>query len=139
MVSGTAIETTAGQHGQSARSFSAPLTRQEIIDELMACLSLVRPVTMDRDHVKEWLAVAMREVATMRPTAFKAGCAEARQQCSHHGQIVPTIINGKAASSWREIGSSPFLPKPHEAALQLSDNREVQQLIESTANDLTRR
>ena len=91
---------------------------------------------MDRDHVKEWLAVAMREVENMRPTAFKAGCAEARSECSHHGQIVPTILNGRAAKGWREIGSSPFLPAPRETARQLADKSETQKLIESTAREL---
>lgn len=102
----------------------------------MACLALVRPVSMGSDHVKEWLVVAMREVKDMRPGAFKAGCAEARTTCTHHGQIVPTILNGKTAQSWREIGSSPFLPKPIEQPIALA-NPEAAKLIAAAAKSLT--
>lgn len=89
---------------------------------------------MDRDHVKEWLVVAMREVMNMRPSAFRAGCDEARRTCTHHGQIVPTITNGTEAQSWKAVGASVFLPQQSNT-VRLSDSREVQGLIEQAARE----
>ena len=122
------------QQAQQQRQ-AAPLrlSRGEIISELSACLTLVRPVGMADDAATEWLAVAAGEVINMRPSAFKAGCAEARQECRHHGHIIPTILNGKTAQSWRNLGSSPFLPAPEKTTAHISHDSRAQKLIETAA------
>jgi hypothetical protein len=109
------------------------LSKAEIINELSGCMALVRPVTMSDDAVTEWLAVAAREVAAMRPSAFRAACGDARRKCTHHGQIVPEILNGKTARGWREIGSSAFLPSPSNDSAKLASGHREQKLIESAA------
>lgn len=76
---------------------------------------------MSEDAATEWLAVAAGEVANMRPTVLKAACAEARKTCTHHGQIIPTILHGKTAQGWRDIGSTPFLPNAASEVARLAD------------------
>jgi len=117
---------------QDRRKQPLRLSKAEVIGELSACMALVRPVTMSDDAVKEWLAVAANEVRGMRPTTFKAGCAEARKECTHHGQIIPKILNGKAAQGWRDMGLTPFLEdRGQEQPLQI--NQEMRGLIEDAA------
>lgn len=66
---------------------------------MSACLALVRPVGMTDQAATEWLAVAAAEVRDMPRSALEAGCREARQTCTHHGQIVPTILKHKPQES----------------------------------------
>lgn len=123
----------------------SPLSRGEIINELSSCLALVKPVGMSDAMATEWLAVAAGELLDLTRNALKAGCAHARRTCSHHAQIVPTVLaeaersqadkaDDRFLDDWN-AGLAEFLGKPK----LLSDKSEVQQLIEATANDLTRR
>ena len=102
---------------QPQHSGHLPLSRAEVIEHLSSCLALVRPAGMTEDAATEWLAVASQEVANMRPSTFIAACGEARRECTHHGQIVPKILNGKASRAWYDMGMTPFLPGPKPAKL----------------------
>lgn len=98
----------------------APVT--ETVALLTACLSLVKPVGMSAEDTQAWLRVAARELSDLPPDLLASGCAEARRTCTHHGQIVPTII--KATSEMmalrrdmaRRAERKPALPKPGEGA-----------------------
>ena len=102
-------EALAGQQSQ-------PLKLSRVMAELSACLALVRPVSMGDDMAKEFLTVAAKTVlgfAERRPIAFLAACDRARRDCTHHGQIVPTILK-TARPAWEPQGV------PHET---LADER----------------
>ena len=64
---------------------------------MSACLALVRPVGMNDNTATEWLAVAASEVMGMDRKQFENGCRDARQTCTHHGQILPTILKQQEA------------------------------------------
>lgn len=55
---------------------------------------------MSEDAATEWLAVAANEVLGMPRYSFEAGCREARQTCTHHGQILPTILKSQPAPDY---------------------------------------
>ena len=123
-------------------SAHSPLSRGEIINELSSCLALVKPVGMSDAMATEWLAVAAGELLDLTRNALKAGCAHARRTCSHHAQIVPTVLaeaersqmvkaDDRFLDDWN-ASLAEFLGKPK----LLSGKSEVQQLIEATANDL---
>ena len=122
--------------GVSGGQQNAPLRllRQEIVKQLGICLTLVRPVSMSDDMASEWMIVAAGAVADMRPTVFAEGCKEALQNCTHHGQIVPAILNCKSAESWKQSGLSPFLPTP--PARMAIGNNPATALIEGAAKAL---
>ena len=89
--------TIAAEASQGQRPKPLPLSKAEVVSQLSGCLTLVRPVSMSDDMASEWLAVAANEVlgfAEQRPARFKAACERVRRECSHHGQIVPTILKG---------------------------------------------
>lgn len=68
------------------------------ITELQRCMALVRPVGLSDSAVRDWIAAAAAEVrdfAVYRPERFKAACDSARKSCTHHGQIVPTILKSQ--------------------------------------------
>lgn len=83
------------------------------------CLALVRPVGMNDDMASDWLAAAAAEVAHLSDFAFREGCAKARRDCTHHGQIIPTLLKaGEAAAPpyRRDDGWSGYeFPKPQPA------------------------
>lgn len=76
------------------RNARSQLSKGEAINALSGCLTLLKPVGMTEDLATEWLAVAAMEVLHLERGVFLAGCARARQECSHHGQIIPTILKG---------------------------------------------
>jgi hypothetical protein len=51
---------------------------------------------MSDDAATEWLAVAASEVLNMEPSLFFDACAEARKSCTHHGQIIPAVLNHRS-------------------------------------------
>lgn len=59
---------------------------------ITACLALVRPVGMPQSEADAWLRVAAQEVADLPLELIDEGCRAARRTCTHHAQIVPTII-----------------------------------------------
>lgn len=77
-------------------------TAEVLIPQLSACLALVRPVSMSEDAAAEWLTVAATELAGYLRLSVEAGLSDARQRCTHHGQIVPHVIKYmEASNSWR--------------------------------------
>lgn len=69
------------------------MDNQEFIyAQLSACLALVRPVGMTEGETMDWLAIAAETVAHIPPQIIETGARAARGKCTHHSQIVPTII-----------------------------------------------
>lgn len=62
------------------------------IAELSACLSLVRPVGMTEAETKDWLSIAAETLAHIPVHILERGAWAARAKCTHHSQIVPTIV-----------------------------------------------
>jgi hypothetical protein len=60
--------------------------------QLSACLALVRPVGMTEGETEDWLAVAAEAIEHIPPHILEWGAKAARQKCTHHSQVVPTII-----------------------------------------------
>lgn len=100
----------------NAKLRPAPVT--ETVAMLTSCLSLVKPVGMSAEDTQAWLKVASRELSDLPPDLLASGCAEARRTCTHHGQIVPTIIKatGEMMALRRDMAAranrKPALPKP---------------------------
>ena len=67
--------------------------------ELLRTLALVRPIGMSDDMATDWLAAALFEVRDLADHQFRAGCRHARQTCTHHGQIIPAILQGSAEAA----------------------------------------
>ena len=67
--------------------------------ELLRCLALVRPVGMSDDMASDWLTAALFEVRDMAESHFRAGCQRARSTCTHHAQIIPAIMQGRAEAA----------------------------------------
>lgn len=61
------------------------------IAQLSACLALVRPVGMTERETEDWLAVAAETLDDIPIDLLEDGAREARDTCTHHAQIVPTI------------------------------------------------
>lgn len=59
---------------------------------LSASLALVRPVGMAEKETEDWLTVACEALAHLPFRIFADGARSARHTCTHHSQIVPTII-----------------------------------------------
>lgn len=59
---------------------------------LTSCLTLVKPVGMSAQDTGAWLAVAAEEIAHLPEAVLTSACTVARRTCTHHGQIVPTIL-----------------------------------------------
>lgn len=73
-----------------------------LLPQLSACLALVRPVSMTEDAAAEWLAVAANELAGYGKKITEAALSDARQRCTHHGQIIPHVIKYmEDATPWR--------------------------------------
>lgn len=62
-----------------------------LIAQLSACLALVRPVGMTERETEDWLAVAAETLGDIPIDLLEEGAREARDTCTHHAQIVPTI------------------------------------------------
>ena len=108
---------------------------------LSACLALVKPVGMGNEDAQAWLRVAAGELAHLPPDMLAKGCATARQTCTHHGQIVPTIL--KDVAEWysdvreghriaeRRAKATEALPPPTETQAAIG------QLVNGAAKALT--
>lgn len=69
--------------------------------QLSACLALVRPVGMTEGETEDWLAVAAEAIEHIPPHILEWGAKGARQKCTHHSQVVPTIIaDTREAVTW---------------------------------------
>lgn len=103
----------------------------ETITLVSACVALVRPIGMSDSAADEWLMVAAGDLAGHKTKLLKAACAEARKTCTHHGQIVPTILKCLAEiTPWKA-------PERKPARVEALPPPEIQGLIEGTAKSLT--
>lgn len=84
---------------------SQPSKVGEVVPILSRCFALVRPVGMKDDQAREWLTVAAAELAHLPRRVLESAAAEARKTCTHHGQIVPAILNSSAAKYDRQFSS----------------------------------
>lgn len=92
--------TALQQNLAKAQEAIKPALIAETVATLASCLALVRPVGMAQADADEWLRVAAREVAHLPSELLTYGCAQARKTCTHHGQIIPSII--KTVGEWYE-------------------------------------
>lgn len=114
-----------GTSGWKSRG-NLPSTEQAVA-LLTSCLALVRPVGLSDDNARDWLRVAAGEVSRIDLDLLTEACAEARQHCTHHGQIVPRIIKAttermeareaawrreRELREWDEARTRPRLPAP---------------------------
>lgn len=79
----------------SPQTWSAKLKPAPVSDAvalLTTCLALVKPVGMSGEDAQAWLRIAAGEVKHLPRDLLNDGCAAARKTCTHHGQIVPTIL-----------------------------------------------
>lgn len=100
-------------------------------------LNACRAVGMTDEMASEWILSALDDLAHLSDGEFESGCRNARQTCSHHGQILPAILNNEVTKYRAALDSkySGFLndhrPKKSVAALGGS----AQKLIEGAARD----
>lgn len=111
--------------------------------ELNRALNLVRPVGMNDEVASDWLASGLAEFRHLSDAAYLAGVRIARRTCTHHAQIVPTILEeGEKAQA--TTASQRFLNEWDAAMIDYANDfkprliggSDVQQLISSTAKDL---
>lgn len=68
---------------------------------LSASFALVKPAGMTPKETKDWIRVACGALQHLPFHIFEAGARDARLTCTHHSQIVPTIVAGtKEALAW---------------------------------------
>ena len=73
-------------------SVSQPVSPQEAVALLTSCLALVRPVGMTEDEAEDWLSVALGVVGEYSASSLRVAARKAQKSCTHHAQIVPTIV-----------------------------------------------
>lgn len=109
---------------------------------LTACMALVRPVGMPQSELEDWLRVAGAEVADLPFELLDEACRVARRTCTHHSQIVPTIIRESAEhmailktlaapAPWDEVDA---LPAPPIIPPTADDLHELQAIIDKAAD-----
>jgi hypothetical protein len=95
---------------------------------------------MNDEMASDWLASALAEFQHLPDSAFMAGVTKARRTCTHHAQIVPTVLDEAAKAQARTTGAV-FLDDWHEAMVdyandfrpRITDKSKAQKLIESAA------
>lgn len=66
---------------------------------LSACLARVRPAGMSDDAAHEWLTVCATDVDHLPASVLQQAAREAGRMVTHHGQIIPTILNSFTVKS----------------------------------------
>lgn len=113
-------------------------TAEGLIPQLSACLALVRPVSMTEDAAAEWLAVAASELAGYGKLMVEAGLSDARQNCTHHGQIVPHVIKWMQGSTPWRMGQPLARKLPEQQRPRALASPEAQRVIGEATRALTR-
>ncbi len=129
-----ASQNLAAQQKPPAASESEWASVDETITLVSACLALVRPIGMSDSAAAEWLSVAATDLSGYRANLLKAACAEARKTCTHHGQIVPTVIKEMEEMTPFRMGK-PLARKP--VPTLAPPPPEIQGLIEGVSKSLT--
>lgn len=109
-----------------------------LIPQLAACLALVRPVSMTEDAAAEWLAVAASELSGYLRISVEAGLSDARQRCTHHGQIVPHVIKYMEASNTWRLGKPLERRLPGNGRAKALLSPQAQAIIGQATRALTR-
>lgn len=86
--------------GNNQIQHAAPQNSQErssvLVNELMACLTLVRPASMSDDAASDWVAIAAGQLSDLTEHEIRKGANVARNECQFHSQIIPTIRKANA-------------------------------------------
>lgn len=92
----------------------------DVLNELSACLALVRPVGMTEDMATEWLTVAASSLEGLSDYELAKGFRQARLECTHHAQIVPTIMKANAeAIEFRRKSDALMWDRPTHRPAQI--------------------
>ena len=107
----------------------------ELLNHLNACLTMVRPAWMSDQAAGEWLTIAAADLSHLDPRTLAAAAKEARGKCTHHGQIVPTILGSRAVADERKFKALNWADREGDwerRKAQLANNP-AQKLIASAA------
>lgn len=113
----------------------------DLVTELTRALALVRPVGLSDDAASDWIAAAAAELQGLPEHRIVEGLAEARQSCSHHGQIVPTVLKAHRRAQAEidgfvrqmdAISGHPLRPRQG----QISADAKANELIANAANTM---
>lgn len=105
------------------------VTAKEAGAELMACLTLVAPVSMTAEDRAAWVAVAMQTLSGLTSSQLRKGCQQARETCRFPSEIVPTVLGNAPQGQNRPskyISESGFV--------YYGDEDEVMRLAEKRAD-----
>lgn len=76
-------------------------TETAMVAMISASFALVKPAGMTPKETRDWINVAVDALEHIPLHIFETGCRAARLTCTHHSQIVPTIVAGtKEALAW---------------------------------------
>ena len=102
----------------------------DTINELSACLALVRPAGMTEDMATEWLTVAASSLKGLSDYELAKGFRAARLECSHHSQIIPAIMKANAESiAYRKQMDALCWDRPaHSGAVQIEHRGGAKQI-----------
>lgn len=131
--------------GPATSGLRSPPNSQRAESEALAllttCLALVRPVGFTDDNARDWLMVAVGEVAHIPSGILANACTAARRTATHHAQIIPAII-AAAEPELRErarldeyVAGFEYtaLPAPPITPPAIEDVRELQTIIGGAA------
>lgn len=110
--------------GNNQIQHAAPQNSQErssvLVNELMACLTLVRPASMSDDAASDWVAIAAGQLSDLTEHEIRKGANVARNECQFHSQIIPTIRKANAeAIAYRKQSDALMWGVRSEARPQL--------------------
>ena len=91
-----------------------------LINELSACLTLVRPINMSDDAASDWIAVAASQLTDLAPHEVRNGARYARDVCEFHSQIVPAIRKAnEGAIEYRRKMDALMWDKPTHSGMAI--------------------
>lgn len=94
---------------------------------------------MDDNAASEWMMIVLADTDHLSDAAFRQACKRARAECSHHGQVLKTMLTESAElTEFRkkmDAISKPFL-RDHNPPQRTLPKTETQQLIASAAKGL---
>ena len=139
-ISGATGRAPENLQSRSQPNSQRPISAAEAAAFVSSCFTLVRPVGMNEAHAKEWIAQAAKELAGFPFGRVESAAGKARTACTHHGQIVPTMIKHmEGMYEWEtpaELHSrrNAALAKPRQDRIEMAP--EVRGLIDGTAKSL---
>ena len=135
--------------GPATSGWRSPPNSQRAESEALAllttCLALVRPVGFTDDNARDWLMVAVGEVAHIPTGILANACTAARRTATHHAQIIPAII-AAAEPELRErarideyVAGFEYqaLPAPPITPPAIEEVRELQNIIGKAAKQFS--